>query len=112
MQCDDTDPTVTPISKGESLDFTFCLDDEDMTNWTNTIYVKEFPEDVSALDGGAGRLIPPDANDANSWSGILSTADTGSLLATTYYLIAKIANSVTAEEVQKTKRFSVSDAWA
>jgi hypothetical protein len=92
------------IQQGESFQFVFDRDDEDVTGWTCTIYVKRYPDDVASIT----RVI---ALTDSVWSGFLTEAETAALPVSQQMLIAKLENATTNEEEQKVIKFYVVKAW-
>lgn len=100
---------ITIIQSGESLPFSFNRDGADISGWTATISIKQYPSDTSFI---TPRVITP-TNDV--WSGFLTQTETAGLSPTSktpYSLIAQLSNTTTDEETQIPVRFHVTEAWA
>lgn len=106
------------IRQGESLPFIYTLppnpngteqDSSQSTNWTCTIYVRQYPSDTPLIE----REIDPtnDVYGVTSWQGYLTSSETAALDEGTYRLAGVLYNSVDDEEVQEVSRFKVSPSW-
>lgn len=95
---------ITIIRQGESLQFVFDRDGQDITGWTCLIEVKQFPDDPAIIS----RTITPEDG---VWKGFLTQTETMGLDVGLYYLTAQLSNLATDEEEQKPTRFQVSTAW-
>jgi len=99
---------IIKIQQGESLPFSFDRDGEDISGWTATISIKQYPADTSLI---TPRVITPTGE---VWSGFLTQTETAGLSVSSkvpYSLIAKLSNGTTDEETQIPVRFHVSGAW-
>ena len=94
-------PQTKLIRAGESLPFSFTLDDprEDITGWVCTIYVNKYPTSGWNLKR---EISPKD----DKWSGDLTSAETKSLLGY-YNLKAKLEKASTGEQQTQLLRFEV-----
>lgn len=91
------------IYRGESLGFTFLIDDDLMSGWTGEIDIK--------ADKDGSSLITPRAitsTISGRFSGTL-TPDETDLAPGFYFLIGKFTN--TDREIQQALRFRINQAW-
>lgn len=95
---------ITTIKQGESYDFSFDRDGEDISGWVCTINLKIYPDDTAIIK----RIIT--ATD-DEWSGTLTNQDTKNLNVAQYMLIANLTNATTREKEVKIDRFYVSKSW-
>lgn len=96
------------IKQGESFPFVFDLSGQDITGWTCTIFVKQFPEDVAIIQ----RVIPPQGR---QWPGYLTQSETATFTPSSrspWYIIGKLENTTTDQEIQIEDRFNVGAVWA
>ena len=99
---------IEPISQGESLEFTFALEDQDAEGWVLDIIVRQATDSTILIQ----RMIAEDEAFRNVWSGFLTSTETAALDPGTYRLIGLATNSTTDEERQIVRRFNVSKSWA
>jgi len=109
---------LTIVNSGESLDFSFNIGEEDTTDsFVCTIKTKQFPADSATVD----RVVPlsTDTNKLGqtikAWTGFLTSTEMTTMAAVgtgTWYLIATLVNSVTVENKQIEKRFSIASTWS
>lgn len=99
---------IEPISQGESLEFTFALEDQAADGWVLDIIVRRATDSAILIQ----RTIAPDDEFQNVWSGFLTSTETAALDIGTYRLIGFATNSTTDEERQIVRRFNVSKSWA
>lgn len=95
---------ITTIKQGESYDFEFDRDGEDINGWVCTINLKKYPDDTAIIK----RVVTP-TDDV--WSGTLTNQDTKSLNVDQYMLIANITNATTGEKEVDIDRFYVAKGW-
>ena len=96
--------SISSIKQGESFDYSFDREGEDITGWVCVINLKQYPDDTPIIK----RTITP-TDDA--WSGTLTNQDTKSLAVAQYMLIANITNAATGKKEVQIDRFYVGKGW-
>ena len=96
------------IQKGESLNFVFDRDGEDVDGWVCVLTVKKFQSSTAEIE----RTIELDNND--QWSGFLTRIETAALISSGIYrMIGTLTNTSTNEKETIPVRFKVSrKQWA
>ena len=93
------------IAQGESLEFSFDLDGDDVTGWVCTINVLQFVGDTPAIS----RVV--DAT-GDEWVGYLTATETAALSPTGQWrLIANLTNSTTDEAQEVVTRFTLQEPY-
>lgn len=102
---------IKVIRQGESLPFVFDRDGEDITGYVCTIFVKQFPSNVSDIT----RIIEPSVNEKTGigeWSGFLTQTETSALDVGLWIINAKLVKASTDEEEAIPVRFTIAVPWA
>ncbi len=99
---------ITPLRRGESLDFCFDLGGEPITDWICTMEVRMYTGD----DAEISRVIEPDTSN-RSWPGFLTSSETAGLSSVgTYRILGILTNATTEEQRQVTGvRFNLTESW-
>ena len=99
---------ITVANQGESVDFVFDRGGQPIDGFICTIVVKEFAADAALIE----RVVEPDEGSA-SWSGFLTSTETGGLpIGTTYRFMAILANAATDEQDEIETRLSITGSYA
>lgn len=96
---------IVTIKPGKSLPFDFDRGGQDISGWTCTIEVKQFPDDVAAIS----RVITPTDG---VWAGYLTATETAALGTGQWRILAQLSNTTTDEKEVIEKRFNIGVGWA
>lgn len=102
---------IKVIRQGESLPFVFDRGGEDITGFVCTIFVKQFPGNVSSIT----RIIEPSVNEKTGFgqfAGFLTQTETSALEIGLWIINAKLVKADTDEEEAIPVRFTIVVPWA